>query len=86
MLGNHDCLGDEDAQIEVKKRHPTWDMPSKYYSHSYDIDPDREGDELAILFANTCMLTCYSEMRSVFCNGAKYIPSDEEIDEHYQWN
>ena len=58
---------------------------SKYYSRSCDIDPDRKGDELGIVFPKTCILTCYSYMRSHFCNGAQYLPSDEEITQHYQW-
>ncbi len=37
-LGNHDYILNPDAQIEYNSLNPLWNMPSKYYSFTKEID------------------------------------------------
>ena len=38
VLGNHDWMGDTDAQIAYSRFHPRWVMPALYYMHKFASD------------------------------------------------
>jgi len=37
-LGNHDCMGNPDAQVEYSKTSKYWKMPARYYSFVEKVD------------------------------------------------
>lgn len=85
VLGNHDCRGSVKAMLDASKLDNKWEIHSRYYSHSYDIDKSRPGDELGIVFLDGCQLCCIEDARSVFCNDNSEPPTEEQINAHYQW-
>ena len=56
VLGNHDCYGNPQAQVEMNGKR-NYMMPSDYYSRDLDFDEDGETD-MSILFLNSCLLVC----------------------------
>jgi tartrate-resistant acid phosphatase type 5 len=44
ILGNHDYVGNPDAQSEYAKTHPRWGMPARYYPQSHVIDTATQAD------------------------------------------
>lgn len=53
ILGNHDYLGNEEAQLEYALTHPRWKMPARYYSFSSGLSP---GDSIRFFALDTEML------------------------------
>jgi tartrate-resistant acid phosphatase type 5 len=41
-LGNHDHMGDPDAQVAYSERNPLWRMPGRYYSHTVELDDGQQ--------------------------------------------
>ena len=85
VFGNHDCRGSVEAMIDVSDLDNKWEFPARYYSHSYDIDESRAGDELGLLFLDGCELCCIQDAMSVFCSDNSEPPTEEMINEHYEW-
>ena len=62
-LGNHDCAGNSDAQVQYSKRSQTWKMPSKYYSFDENVKfKHPSGGSLTARFVilDSCLLVCAS--------------------------
>jgi len=61
ILGNHDYLGNPDAQVRYSSSHPTsrWKMPYRYYSVDFILDEDQGSSSpvLEIFFLDTFTLS-----------------------------
>jgi acid phosphatase len=44
VLGNHDYLGNCDAQLEYGRTHPRWNMPARYFLRTHRINDDTTAD------------------------------------------
>ena len=68
ILGNHDYLGNPDAQIEYYKRNPNgrWFMPHKYYSKIFKVPQSEK--TLEILFLDTVTLCPFTSSRFIPIN------------------
>lgn len=51
ILGNHDYMGDPDAQVRYSKISRRWVMPSRYYSKEVSLGKDK--GKLLLLFIDT---------------------------------
>jgi len=71
VLGNHDYLGNPNAQIAYKSA--MWEMPAKYYNKLFDIP--NSGKILEIVFLDTVEMCPYES--------SKFIPINGEFDERY---
>jgi tartrate-resistant acid phosphatase type 5 len=52
ILGNHDYMGNPDAQVEYTKISRRWQLPARYYSRTFGI-PDGSGKKVQIAFIDT---------------------------------
>ncbi len=48
VLGNHDYRGKAEAQVEYSAANPRWNMPSRYYTFSKEIEPGVHVDFFAL--------------------------------------
>eukprot|EP00039_Didymoeca_costata_P001980 m.56696 g.56696 ORF g.56696 m.56696 type:complete len:361 (-) comp11056_c0_seq1:920-2002(-) len=58
-LGNHDCNGNIDAEVEYTKQSNKWYMPARYYSKDYKIGKGLDEETvIRVLVLDACALTC----------------------------
>lgn len=55
-LGNHDCVGDPDAEVLYSNRSKHWVMPARYYARSVDVP--NCSLPLRIVVLDACALVC----------------------------
>jgi len=58
VVGNHDCRGSVQAQVEFSKLQPRWKMNSLYYSFSEAV----KGTMARFYFLETCTLVCPTDI------------------------
>ncbi len=52
VLGNHDYMGDPDAQVAYSKVSRRWEMPGRYFSKTFAL-ADGSGEKIQISFIDT---------------------------------
>ena len=68
VRGNHDCyFKDNDEEVKMSQKYPTWKMPSNYYEKQFEIGPN--GEKFSLLQVDSCYLLC----ETVSKNPNKYL-------------
>ena len=64
-LGNHDYLGHVQAQIDYTNKSSRWNLPSHYYSKSYDVGRGADGRmyTMDIIYIDTVVLAGNSDLQ-----------------------
>lgn len=79
VRGNHDCLfDDEDAELELSKRHPNWKFKEYYYQTQFEVGTN--GEKMALMHVDSCYLLCATVGRAIK-NG---VHSKDLLDDHSQ--
>ena len=52
ILGNHDYMGDPDAQVAYTQLSRRWEMPARYYSKEFGLR-DGSGEKIQVAFIDT---------------------------------
>ena len=68
VLGNHDYLGNWQAQIDYSSVSRRWQMPSQYYSKQHQLE---DGSEVLLLFLDTSPLNPRYAKRSKYAETQK---------------
>ena len=63
VLGNHDYLGNIQAQIEFSRRNPYWRMPARYYDQTFFFEKKKDSPSVHLFCLDTFELSI-SEARS----------------------
>lgn len=74
-LGNHDYLGNVQAQIDYSKVSSRWKMPSRYYSFTYTL----EDSSVALFVMMDTNPICLSDEESIGQYGEDVIKIDNKI-------
>ena len=83
-LGNHDCYGNPQAEVDVSSKPDNhWIMEGLGYSKAFEIDGDQSnGPELGLIVLNGCQLVCLSEAPEEQCDDIDH--SDERGEAEYR--
>ncbi|WP_187270183.1 purple acid phosphatase family protein [Pontibacter qinzhouensis] len=68
VLGNHDYMGDPDAQVAYSKVSRRWEMPGRYFSKTFAL-PGGSGEKIQISFIDT------NPLIPEFYSNAEYGPN-----------
>lgn len=74
ILGNHDYLGDADAQVRLSKQEKFWHMPAKYFFETF-----ANGRVFIAFLDTTCMYYSESEMTQFRGAGTKADYRERQI-------
>jgi hypothetical protein len=77
VLGNHDYMGNPEAQVEYTLKSKRWRMPARYYSLTYLLG---FSTEVLFLFIDTSAL-----ISSHFLPDSKLNVKDQNTEKQYQW-
>lgn len=73
-LGNHDWLGDVQAQIQYTEMSDRWYLPAQYYAETMEIDDDTE---VLFVFIDTTPLAYPEEQKRRFSDTGTWNPEEQ---------